>query len=48
MSYPSDYVKIRQSTFYSDFVKNDLKILSIGDIHLSKSEYISVSNISKR
>jgi predicted MPP superfamily phosphohydrolase len=37
MSYPSDYVRVRESNFYSDKVNNDIKIVSIGDIHLSKA-----------
>ena len=37
MNYPSDYVKIRESTFYSEHVNNDIKLLSIGDTHISKT-----------
>jgi len=36
MSYPSDYVNVRESTFYSDKVSKDIRIASISDIHLSK------------
>ena len=48
MSYPSDYVRIRESTFYSNNVDRDIKILAIGDIHLSKAvELSSVDRILK-
>ena len=36
MHYPCDEVKVRESFFYHENLKNDLKLLSIGDIHLSK------------
>lgn len=36
MNYPSDYVKIRESSFYNENVNKDIRILSVGDIHLSK------------
>ncbi len=45
MSYPSDYVKVRESTFYSEHVKNDIKLLSIGDIHLSKN--VTLESVDK-
>lgn len=35
--YPSDYARVRESTFYNENVKKDLKIVSIGDIHLSRN-----------
>lgn len=48
MSYPSDYVRIRESYFYNKNIKNDIKILSIGDIHLSKNvELESIDKILK-
>jgi len=45
MNYPSDFVKARESTFYSDCVSKDIKILSVGDIHLSKN--VDLFNVDK-
>ena len=45
MSYPSDYVRIRESTFYSDKVNRDLRIVTIGDIHLSSR--VALDSIDK-
>ena len=48
MNYPSDFVKVRESTFYSDCVNKDIKILSVGDIHLSKNvDLFSVDKLLK-
>ena len=35
--YPSDYARIRESTFYNANVKRDIRIVSIGDIHISQN-----------
>ena len=36
MNKPSDVLEIRESNFYNEYAKKDIKIASIGDIHLSK------------
>lgn len=45
MSYPSDYVKIRESTFYSDKVNRNLRIVTISDIHISSA--VALESIDK-
>ena len=45
MNYPSDYVKVRESTFYSEHVNKDIRILSLGDLHLSKN--VTLEHVDK-
>lgn len=37
MNKPSDLLQVRESIFYNKNVENDIKIASVGDIHISKS-----------
>ena len=36
MAIPSNILEIRESTFYNKNVNEDIKIVGIGDIHISK------------
>ena len=36
MILPSDFLKTRYSVFYNEYVNSDIKIASVGDLHLSK------------
>ena len=36
MILPSDFLKTRYSIFYNEYVTSDIKIASVGDLHLSK------------
>ena len=36
MHKPSDVLEIRESILYNKNVKDDIKIASVGDIHISK------------
>ena len=36
MILPSDFLKTRYSVFYNEYVTSDIKIASVGDLHLSK------------